>query len=336
MDVLTEGRFVLGLGLGYRAAEFAAFGVSERHRVRIFLEKLEIVRRLLAGERVTARGDAYSLDAASISLRPTTARIPVWIAADGDRAVRRAARHADAWLVSPHVTGTTIQRQLALGRAARRDAGVLPSEELPIVREVCVAPTDEEAVATCRPFLEPKYRTYVEWGQDTALPGDDTIARRWTELIADRFVIGSPETCARQLDRLTRQTGRRSASRGCSGPGWHTRPPCGRSASWAGTSFRAWSDGSVATRRRRTGNPAAVALIRSALHAECGARVLRELRIDPVLVLQRRLQVARLQTHLDGEVPGLLRGRAARGRSCLGCRYRGCSEASRIDWAIAG
>ena len=47
LDVLTEGRFVLGVGLGYRAEEDSAFGLGER-RVRTFVDKLEIVRRLPA------------------------------------------------------------------------------------------------------------------------------------------------------------------------------------------------------------------------------------------------------------------------------------------------
>ena len=60
-----------------------------------------------------------------------------------------------------------------------------------------MAPTDEEAVATARPYLEGKYAAYVEWGQSEVLPEGDTLRRAWAELTeGGRFVIGSPQTCA--------------------------------------------------------------------------------------------------------------------------------------------
>ena len=60
LDAIADGRFVLGVGLGYRAAENAAFGVG-RERAQLFERKLDVVRRLLAGETVTAAGDGFDL-----------------------------------------------------------------------------------------------------------------------------------------------------------------------------------------------------------------------------------------------------------------------------------
>lgn len=121
--------------------------------------------------------------------------------------MRRAARLGDAWLISPHTNLTELQRQVGVFHAARREAARDPVSGLPILKEVCIAPTDEEAMATARPFLQAKYETYVDWGQSEVLPEGDTLRRDWAQLTGGgRFIIGSPETCARQVrehvDRL--------------------------------------------------------------------------------------------------------------------------------------
>ncbi|MDQ4019136.1 MAG: LLM class flavin-dependent oxidoreductase [Actinomycetota bacterium] len=198
LDVLTGGRFVLGVGLGYRDVENAAFAVPG-DRVRVFREKLDVVRRLLEGEEVTASGEGYRLEGARLAPLPLQRpRPPIWMAANSDAAVRRAARLADTWFVNPHASVAEVERQLALFRAER---GSEPAE-LPMLREACVAPTDEEALAIARPYLAPKYEAYVEWGQSDVLPPTDTLRRGWDELRAGRFIVGSPETAAGQIRAL--------------------------------------------------------------------------------------------------------------------------------------
>ena len=59
MDVLTGGKFVLGVGLGYRVGEFDAFGISLRHRAPRFAESIALMRRLWTHDRVTFQGRLY-------------------------------------------------------------------------------------------------------------------------------------------------------------------------------------------------------------------------------------------------------------------------------------
>lgn len=202
LDAVTGGRFVLGVGLGYRREENEAFALPEQ-RVRVFTEKLDVIRRLLEGQRVTASGHGYRLEESRLPLRSIQRpRPPIWMAANSDAAVRRAARLADTWFVNPHVTVDELERQVAVFRKAR---GSEP-DELPAIREACVAATDEEALAVARPYLDRKYKAYVEWGQSDVLPPTDTLRREWEELRAGRFIIGGPETAAAQIrehrDRL--------------------------------------------------------------------------------------------------------------------------------------
>lgn len=198
LDVVTGGRFVLGVGLGYRPEENAALGVPER-RVRVFREKLDVVRRLLEGEEVTADGHGYRLERARLAPRPVQSpRPPIWMAANGDAAVRRAARLADTWFVNPHAALGEVRRQLSLFCAER---GSEP-EELPMLREACLAPTDEEAIAVARPYLARKYEAYVNWGQSDVLPPTDTLRQEWEALHVGRFLLGSPETVLAQVEAL--------------------------------------------------------------------------------------------------------------------------------------
>ena len=209
LAAIADGNFVLGVGFGYRAVENDAFGLSEvpkGERAPLFEAKLDVVRRLLAGETVTSSGHGFALSEARLALVPDRPP-PVWMAANGDRAVRRAARLADAWFVNPHTRLDELERQMDIFREERSAHGRGDATAGPVLKEVCVAATDEAAVEIARPYLKGKYDAYVEWGQSEVLPPTDTLRREFAELTAGgRFVLGSPETCveilADHVDRL--------------------------------------------------------------------------------------------------------------------------------------
>jgi alkanesulfonate monooxygenase SsuD/methylene tetrahydromethanopterin reductase-like flavin-dependent oxidoreductase (luciferase family) len=198
---LAPAGVALGVGMGYRAVEDAAFDVAEA-RVHSFTARLAAVRGLLEGREVTADGPGFRLERARLATAPAEPPA-IWMAANRDAAVRRAARLADAWLVNPHATLDTLERQMAIFRAER---GGDPAE-VPVAREACVAATDEQALDAAAPHLAAKYRTYLDWGQDRAMPGGDDLAGGFDELRAGRFVIGSPATAAAQLRELRDRTG---------------------------------------------------------------------------------------------------------------------------------
>jgi alkanesulfonate monooxygenase SsuD/methylene tetrahydromethanopterin reductase-like flavin-dependent oxidoreductase (luciferase family) len=182
-------------------------GERVRGRGRLFEHKLDVVRRLLAGEAVTAEGPGFRLDGARLGLRPERMP-PIWIAANGDRAVQRAGRLGDSWMINPHTRLDELERQVALFHEARAAAGHPPLSGLPITKEICVAESDERAMQVARPCLEAKYAAYVEWGQSDVLPSGDTLRRRWEELTGGgRFLIGSPATVAEMLREHERRLG---------------------------------------------------------------------------------------------------------------------------------
>jgi alkanesulfonate monooxygenase SsuD/methylene tetrahydromethanopterin reductase-like flavin-dependent oxidoreductase (luciferase family) len=200
LDVVCGGRFTLGVGLGYRDVEYDAFGVPRRERVRRFKENLRLVEALWAGEAVSADLPWCRLNNATLTMLPAQRpRPPLWMAADSDRAVERAARMADSWIINPHATTSTIARQLQLFHKVRRDLGRPPLPELPAIKEVVCARTRERAVEIAKPYLTAKYEAYRAWGQDAALPPDETFDLPFERLRQDRFVIGTPDDCLDQL-----------------------------------------------------------------------------------------------------------------------------------------
>ena len=96
VDELSAGRLRVALGAGWNEAEFRAFGLPFDHRVSRFEEAFEIVRRLLAGERVSFAGRYHQVDDA-ILLPPPARRPPLMIGGDGPRLLAATLPHVEAW-----------------------------------------------------------------------------------------------------------------------------------------------------------------------------------------------------------------------------------------------
>ncbi len=96
VDEVSGGRFALGLGAGWNETEYRAFGLPYDHRVSRFEEAFEIVRRLLAGERVSLTGRFFRAEDA-VLLPPPSRRVPLVIGSNGPRMLSIALPHVDAW-----------------------------------------------------------------------------------------------------------------------------------------------------------------------------------------------------------------------------------------------
>ena len=99
LDLMSGGRMIFGCALGYRDVEYKGFGVPRRAGRKRFEENLEAVKRLWSGEPVTMQGSHFELDGARISV-PSVQKPhpPIWIGANADVAIRRAARLGDCFL----------------------------------------------------------------------------------------------------------------------------------------------------------------------------------------------------------------------------------------------
>jgi alkanesulfonate monooxygenase SsuD/methylene tetrahydromethanopterin reductase-like flavin-dependent oxidoreductase (luciferase family) len=208
LDVIWRGNFVFGVGLGYRDVEFDAFKVPRGQRVKRFEQGLEIVKRLWTEDKVTADTDVCTLSNVSLTCRPVQRpHPPIWIAANGDDAVRRAARLGDAWFVNPHATLATNTRQMAIYRGELARLGKPLPRVRPVIKEIFCARDRRTALDTAGPYLAAKYKAYASWGQDAVMPANETFDQPFEALLRDRFVLGSPEECYEQLRPSWEQLG---------------------------------------------------------------------------------------------------------------------------------
>jgi alkanesulfonate monooxygenase SsuD/methylene tetrahydromethanopterin reductase-like flavin-dependent oxidoreductase (luciferase family) len=208
LDVICGGRFIFGVGLGYRPEEFAAFDVEMKVRVSRFLEILEVARRLWTEPEVTHDGRHFRLHRAVLTLKPVQRpHPPVWIAASGDPAVERAATHGDAWLINPHASLPTLERQMALYRRTLEAAGRPFPSDAPILKEFHIADTRRAALDESKPYLEPKYRAYADWGLDKPMPRGESLSVPFEALSRDRFILGNAEECRDDIERHARMLG---------------------------------------------------------------------------------------------------------------------------------
>ena len=109
IDEISGGRFVLGIGAGWNETEFRAFGIPFGHRVARFEEAFEIIRGLLARERVTAHGRFHRTQDA-VLLPPPARRTPLMIGSTGERVLRAALP-----MSTPGTRGTRGSRTVRSG-----------------------------------------------------------------------------------------------------------------------------------------------------------------------------------------------------------------------------
>jgi len=209
VDVMSGGRVIFAIALGYREVEFRAFGTTQKERVSRFEESLAAGKRLWTEDAVDMVGSHFTLEHAAVGTKPVQKpHPPIWIGANADPAIRRAARLGDCWYVNPHNRIDTIVRQVETYTRALEECGKPFPKEFPARREVFVARSRDEAIRLCAPYLAAKYEAYQQWGQNKAMPaGDDDLGLEFDDLIRDRFLLGSPDEVAEQMLALQRATG---------------------------------------------------------------------------------------------------------------------------------
>ena len=122
VDLLTEGRFRLGVGVGWNAVEYEALGRDFSDRGRRYDEQVEVMRRLWTEEVVTHDGRYEHITAAGLAPLPVQRPIPVWFGGQSPAAYRRIGRLADGWF--PQVLpGSRLDEAQAIIAGAATEAG---------------------------------------------------------------------------------------------------------------------------------------------------------------------------------------------------------------------
>lgn len=124
VDVLSQGRLRLGVGIGWNELEFNALNENFRDRGRRVEEQMDVLRALWSNELVTYDGEWHKITDAGINPLPVQRPIPLWIGAFQEAAVERAGRLADGWFMNPRMEpDDAARRELDVFHAAAAKAG---------------------------------------------------------------------------------------------------------------------------------------------------------------------------------------------------------------------
>ncbi len=211
LDVISNGRAILGVGAGYQQNDFAPFGVAVKDRGAAMDESLGVVRALLEQERVTHKGARFTLDNLTVTPRPVqTPRPEIWVTGWSPAGIRRAARYGDRWFPDPLQHMQIITRLVETYRAEVNKQGGVP--RVALFRDAWVAPTRARAFEEYGEVMLPVTKYYWKNGAynaaDPVLSSiqdeNDVTLERMAE---DRLIIGSPADCVEQVQRWHREVG---------------------------------------------------------------------------------------------------------------------------------
>ncbi len=196
LDVLTGGNYILGIGQGYRQPEFDAFGIPLSERAPRFTESIGLMKRLWTEDKLSHKGRFYTVNDAGIGVKPVRpGGPPLYLAAQADVSVRRAARIGDAWLIVNSGGLGKVMPLMKTYRAALAEYG-RTAMEFPITVECYVGERHATAHEECRGPLEYKYNAYASWG----LPGRRTETT-FEDFARDKFIIGDKVSVKEEIAR---------------------------------------------------------------------------------------------------------------------------------------
>jgi alkanesulfonate monooxygenase SsuD/methylene tetrahydromethanopterin reductase-like flavin-dependent oxidoreductase (luciferase family) len=191
LAAIARGPFIMQCAVGAGDEQFRVFDTSSRERATRFEAAVEIVRTLCRGESVTVADGPWKIDRAHIAPVPPEP-LEVWIGGAAPRAVDRAARLGDAFLIGPEATPAEVDALVQSYRDACGRHGREPSR-VAVRRDVHLAATDEQATAVAEPIVARGYRGFDPSAVVIGGPG------RVADAFADLRASGCTDVIVRHL-----------------------------------------------------------------------------------------------------------------------------------------
>src|SRR5262244_2982923 len=125
LDVLSGGRFRLGIGVGWNEIEFVGLNENFHNRGRRSEEQVEVMRALWAEPHIAFKGKWHTIEDAGINPLPTGRRIPLWYGGHADVTLRRCAKWGDGWMPLAYPPAEEAERPLPHCIVTPRKPGVI-------------------------------------------------------------------------------------------------------------------------------------------------------------------------------------------------------------------
>lgn len=205
LDVISGGRFILGIGQGYRPEEFQAFHRQLKDRPALVREGVQLIRRLWTEPNVTHDGKHFQVADVCLTPKPVQKPAPpVWVAAKKRKAVELAAEIGDGWYADPITPIPIIKENKSHWLAALDAHGKDPARQVfAYYREFFVGADDASAWEIGgENGVMGEYRMYSSFGHLVDDEGRPLPANQDEDLEAlakRRCTVGGPERCRADL-----------------------------------------------------------------------------------------------------------------------------------------
>jgi alkanesulfonate monooxygenase SsuD/methylene tetrahydromethanopterin reductase-like flavin-dependent oxidoreductase (luciferase family) len=212
VDNICGGRLMLGVALGYRKEEFDGFGIPINQRPSRMEEGIEVIVKSWTQDRFSYEGKRYRFNNLSVTPKPVQKpHIPIYIGAFEEPAIKRAGRLGYPLLIGPGRTMQVVRDTIGIYNKAAKEAGRDPGDiEHILLREAYISEDKRRAREESDRYIISMYKFYFSLGVKMSVRGkeltgpDDPL---FDYLSEDRFIIGDPEDCIREIKRYRDEIG---------------------------------------------------------------------------------------------------------------------------------
>ena len=136
LDVISRGRFRLGIGTGWNDVEYEALGENFHDRGKRSEEQIDLMRKLWAEDTITYQGKWHKITDAGLNPLPINKKIPVWLGGTAPQVIERVARMGDGWFP---FFNPNLKAQIEQVRQRAKEVGRDPDE----IGIECILPVGE-------------------------------------------------------------------------------------------------------------------------------------------------------------------------------------------------
>ncbi len=209
VDVISEGRLILGLGQGFRPEEFDGFHRNLKDRNKLMREGIQLLRRFWTEKDVTFEGEMFNYKNLNVTPKPLQKSPPIWIGAKVPSAIRVAADLGDVWYADPITPLHLIKERREGWFDALDEVGKgRESASMAYYREFFVGETEAAAWENGGNGIVKEYGGYLAMGHLVTHDGKPIPKDRKDlvpEIVKQRATIGDPQTCVDELLKIKQE-----------------------------------------------------------------------------------------------------------------------------------